>query len=130
MRQQVGAPPSRRAPAPRYARLGRRPASPHVDDDDENNLKALKRAVPTNFRFAGLGKRKVSLAYKAAGLGKRVGSNSRFVYDTENRQHGGRPEADAVYVKYNDPVFDDYSESRPEKRRVSTAMRYAGLGKR
>jgi len=125
----VGAPSSRRSPAPRYARLGRRPVSSRVDDE-ENNLKALKRAVPTNFRFAGLGKRKVSLAYKAAGLGKRVGSNSRFVYDAENRLHGGRPEADTVYVKYNDPVFDDNSEWRSEKRRVSTAMRYAGLGKR
>jgi len=70
-----------------------------------------RAAVPTNFRFAGLGKRRVSLAYKAAGLGKRLRDND-WGYEPENRLH-----SDAEFA--------------PEmKRRVSTAMRYAGIGKR
>jgi len=63
--------PPRRA-APRYARLGKRLASTDDDEDpdQDDRLTLSHRAVPTNFRFAGLGKRRVSLAYKAAGLGK------------------------------------------------------------
>lgn len=126
----AAAPPSRRAAAPRYARLGRGPAD---DDDEEYHLRLSKRAVPTNFRFAGLGKRKVSLAYKAAGLGKRTDDSSDWEYDIDRRVYGARPEADiGGHVTYIEPVLDDYTDARPEtdKRRVSTAMRYAGLGKR
>ena len=116
---QVGETPSRRSPAPRYARLGKRPVSPYVDDDENDRLTLLRRAVPTNFRFAGLGKRRVSLAYKAAGLGKR---DDDWAYETGV----GRPEAEID--QYGDPVFEEGPEAA--KRRVSTAMRYAGLGKR
>jgi len=99
---------ARQAPAPRYARLGKRQVSPSAADDDDADhpLTLSQRAVPTNFRFAGIGKRRVSLAYKAAGLGKR-GPDS-----------------------WDDPVYDDYARPESDKRRVSTAMRYAGIGKR
>ena len=121
--------PSRRSSAPRYARLGKRSASPAADDivdHEEHRLTLSRRAVPTNFRFAGLGKRRVSLAYKAAGLGKRAD-------ETDYWSYGGRPEPEIGRTSYVEPAaFDDYIEYGPEavKRRVSTAMRYAGLGKR
>lgn len=70
-----------------------------------------RRAVPTNFRFAGLGKRRVSLAYKAAGLGKRLSDND-WGYEPQKRLHS------------------DVFAPEMDKRRVSTAMRYAGIGKR
>jgi len=73
--------------------------------------------VPANFQFAGLGKRRVSLAYKAAGLGKRAGD-----WTGDYWQDGPEPEVD----RYGgEPAFDEAA-----KRRVSTAMRYAGIGKR
>ena len=121
--------PSRRVPPPSFARLGKRSVSTSDDDNDEdgNQLKLVHRAVPTNFRFAGLGKRRVSLAYKAAGLGKRADDRGEWaLYEAENRlRGGGRPEAEIRHGE--EPVVDDFAE---EKRAVSTAMRYAGIGKR
>lgn len=111
--------PALRSSSPRYARLGKRSAP--VDDPHQH--RRSKRTVPTNFRFAGLGKRRVSLAYKAAGLGKRFDGGD-WESDNNNRLYAGQ--------NVDPRQFDDV-ETRPEmdeKRRVSTAMRYAGLGKR
>ena len=123
---QVVESPSRRSTGPRYARLGKRQGALTAGRDNEDDrLTMSHRAVPANFRFAGLGKRRVSLAYKAAGLGKRDGDN--WTYDT-----GVRPEMEISHTLYDDPVYDNFVEFRPkaEKRRVSMAMRYAGIGKR
>jgi len=122
---EVGESLSRRSSGPRYARLVKRPSPPSADDEDDR-LTMSQRAVPTNFRFAGLGKRRVSLAYKAAGLGKRASDNGVWDFQTENR-----PEEEIGHNIYDEPVFGNYADLKPElKRRVSTAMRYAGLGKR
>ena len=70
------------------------------------------------------------MAYKAAGLGKRADD---WAHEAEDWLDGGRPEAEIGRTSYVEPVFGDYSaEYGPDavKRRVSAAMRYAGLGKR